>query len=106
MANERRTDEEIINVVNAVIGSWEYNRYNSEMCDIISDLIDRVSGYHLPTHHANTEDVDLIFGVFVMFCGEYGTSPRSGWFGTLEREVILQALNDELDELIRTEGEV
>lgn len=101
MTDERRTNKEIVNVVKAVIGSWSYNRNDKDMYDIIKVLIDKVSGYRMrKSARANDEDIDLIYGTFVMFCGDYGTSPRTGWFGDMERQAILVALYCELDELI------
>ena len=65
-----------LNVLDALTGSYSYNISDLEMELLYSELINRFNRKDC----AWTDEGDIVYGTMVILFGEYGTSPRSGWF--------------------------
>ena len=89
--------------IDALLTSFGYNRSNKYMVDIYEELISRISG---PIDTSNwTDDGNVIYGYLICLYGEYGTSPRSGWFENKEaKEAVLEFLKEDL-ELVKEAAE-
>ena len=56
--------------------SYWYNRDVDELISLCDELIERLNG-HFPDF---TDDGNIIYGIIIQTWGDYGTSPRAGWF--------------------------
>ena len=74
-----------------VLDAFGYNRSAEHMMQLISELHLRIYGRHTNW----SEDGDVIYSMMVICFGEYGTSPRSGWF---DSEAVKKNMHDALDE--------
>lgn len=63
--------------LNSILVSYKYNRdekYLIEVCEEVKNRINK-GPYRTPT-----DEADIIMGAIVYRYGDYGTSPRYGWF--------------------------
>ena len=68
-----------VSMLDALLTSYEYNRSEDYMIEVYEDCLHRL--LHIPYPPSNrTDAADIIFGTAVLLWGEYGTSPRYGWF--------------------------
>lgn len=77
-----------------------------ELIECLTHAIIRLKGdAHEPHDHIA---IDLIVSFLTLRYGDYGTSPRYGWFPAFERKIICDAIErriHELEDALRTEGE-
>ena len=59
-----------------ILWSIAYNREDSYMIDLCEELLKRINTEWCE----HTDDGDIVYGFLTICFGEYGTSPRSGWF--------------------------
>lgn len=62
--------------IRALITSFGYNRDERYLINTLKMVITSIQGDHT---HSN-DDSNIIFGTLVLMFGDYGTSPRTGWF--------------------------
>ena len=65
-----------IKVLNGITGAYSYNIDDDAMELLYLELIDRFKRKDCVW----TEEGNIVYGTMVILFGEYGTSPRSGWF--------------------------
>ena len=68
--------ESSVKFLSSMIGSFLYNRTEQQVIDLCQELIKRLKNY--PTEWS--DDGDIVYSALVIAFGDYGTSPRSGWF--------------------------
>lgn len=86
-------------MVDCLLSSFEYNRDNDYMIKVYYEILKRINKTHYPTTE-RTDEADIIYGFLVIAFGEYGTSPRSGWFNSNYVEYELtQKFNDRIKQL-------
>jgi hypothetical protein len=79
--------------------SYGYNRDNEYMLRVCTEVKKRLK------KEANspilwTDEGSIIYGTLVCLYGDYGTSPRSGWFESKEIvEEIINGIDEKLEEL-------
>ena len=85
-----------LTVLDALTGSYSYNIDDHAMELLYRELIKRFNSENCPW----TDEGDIVFGTMVILFGEYGTSPRSGWFydKTIVKDCV-RWLEDELKAL-------
>ena len=62
--------------VSEILWSYWYNRDVDELISLCDELIERLNG-NFPDW---TDDGNIIYGIIIHTWGNYGTSPRAGWF--------------------------
>lgn len=87
--------DEITNILTAI---W-YNRENEYMKEVCEEVKNRLLK-HDCTH---TDDGDIIYGSIILWFGEYGTSPRSGWLTKIKPERAIEVINKFEDDFLREE---
>lgn len=65
-----------LKVLDALTASYSYNIDDHAMELLYRELIKRFNREDCPC----TEEGHIVYGTMVILFGEYGTSPRSGWF--------------------------
>lgn len=81
-------------ILNALITSYFYNRDTEDVLKMLDELQMRIKNYYCVW----TDDVNIIFGTLILLYGDYGTSPRGGWFDDQKaKEEIL----DEIKRIIK-----
>jgi len=83
-----------VRLLDTLINAFNYNRTAKCMLSILVELKGRLNG----TFPCNfwSDDCNIIYSSLVLRCGEYGTSPKKGWF----EEEIFAILMCEIDTLI------
>lgn len=66
----------VINVLDGLVGAISYNRDEEHLYNLYDELIKRFKKYDVEF----TDDGNTVYGTMVMLYGDYGTSPRTGWF--------------------------
>lgn len=66
-----------IKVLDSMIMALSYERSDEEMIALYDELIKRFSR---DMNVSWTDDGNIIYSTIVILFGDYGTSPRSGWF--------------------------
>lgn len=84
-----------VRLLSSMIGSFLYNRREDQVIALCQELIKRLKNY--PVEYS--DDGDIVYGTLVIAYGDYGTSPRSGWFRS-EDYVIVQLWVDYLKSFI------
>ena len=81
-------------VLNAILTSFQYNYDKSYLIKVAEDVKNRLQNgpYMTPT-----EEGHIIMGTLVCLYGDYGTSPRYGWF---ENKLLIPEFINILDEFI------
>lgn len=90
---------EIRLAVRAIFSSYAYNRRYKYMIELCEEVNKRVCHYR----YVPSDDGDIIYGFLVVMFGDYGTSPRSGWFDENITECISKCINDLTEEYKRME---
>lgn len=70
--------ESSVRLLSSMIGSYLYNRTEEQVIGLCEELIKRLKNYQVEW----TDDGDIVYSALVIAFGDYGTSPRSGWFGS------------------------
>ena len=87
-------------IVKSIIDSFYYNRNDEDVIMLCEEVKDRICAYN-----ANcTDDGDIFYGMLVLLYGEYGTSPRTGWMESDDKEII-EIINEEIEILKRKKNE-
>ena len=84
----------------SLLVTFEYNRDDREMKALCEEIKRRLSNMDAIW----TDDGNLIYGALVIAFGEYGTSPRSGWFPSEIPSIIIDEINKFIDLSLNTEG--
>ncbi len=86
-----KIEEHIKNAINTYITMLEYNRGYEHTLHVVEVALERVkTGKH--TMYLAEDDLDF-YAFLVLLCGDYGTSPRFGWFD----DKIKYRIDDYLD---------
>lgn len=96
--------KEIQENIEALISAFNYNMDTAELIECLKTVCDRLNGNPFVPH--NNIAIDLIISFIVLRYGDYGTSPRYGWFPKFERRVIcttIAARISELEEILKEE---
>ena len=65
-----------VNILDGLLGSLSYNRDDEHIFNLYDELVKRFKQQDVEF----TDDGDIVYGTMVMIYGDYGTSPRTGWF--------------------------
>lgn len=83
-------------ILHALVTSYYYNRDDADMIETLEEVQKRIKKYSCRW----TDDANIIFGTLILLYGDYGTSPRGGWFDDQKaKEEILEAVKQEIKEL-------
>ena len=83
--------------IDALMTSFGYNRSKKYMVALYEEIIARISDA-TSSDVKWTDDGNIIYGYLICLYGEYGTSPRSGWFENKEaKESVLEFLKEDLE---------
>ena len=66
-----------VNILDSMIRALSYERSDEEMIALYDELIKR---FNRDKDVSWSDDGNIIYSTIVIMFGEYGTSPRSGWF--------------------------
>lgn len=64
-------------ILEAILVSYEYNYNDKYLIDVYEDVINRLEN---GSYRKPTEEGHIINGILTLLYGDYGTSPRYGWF--------------------------
>lgn len=64
-----------MNISDMLWSLW-YNRDVDELIDLCDELLKRINKIDVEW----SDDADILFGSMILAYGEYGISPRAGWF--------------------------
>lgn len=78
-------------MLKSILDAFSYNRSAEHMMQLLNELHLRIYGRYTNW----SEDGDIIYSMMVICFGDYGTSPRSGWF---EEDSVKKNMHDALDE--------
>ena len=81
-------------IVVAMLVSYGYNREKEYMIRVCEEVKKRV--IRKPSIRW-TDEGNIIYGTLILLYGNYGTSPRSGWF---ENEQIVKEIIDGINEVL------
>lgn len=88
---------EIRENVYAITTAFHYNMDTKELIECLTQALTRLKGdAYAPHDHIA---IDLIVSFLTLRYGDYGTSPRYGWFPTFERTIICDAIERRIHEL-------
>lgn len=91
--------EHIKDAIYTYITMLEYNRGYEHTLHVVEVALERVkTGNH--TMHLEDDDLDF-YAFLVLLCGDYGTSPRFGWFDDEEKRCISEYLDAQRLEISR-----
>lgn len=81
-------------VMKAICVAYRYNRDNEELIKTLKQVKHRLSKkeYVLPR-----DDADIICSILYYLYGDYGTSPRYGWFNN---KLLIDEFNNVIDSVI------
>lgn len=91
--------EYVKDAIYTYITMLEYNRgyeYTLHMLDVALERVK--TGNH--TMHLEDDDLDF-YAFLVLLCGDYGTSPRFGWFDDKIKYRIVEYLDKQRLEILR-----
>lgn len=94
-----KNSDNVIVFLDAMLGAASYQMCDEELSALYDELIKRFKNY-------NTKFSDygnLIYGALIMAFGDYGTSPRTGWF---DQPVIAVKCADYITDLKRHKEEL
>lgn len=97
---------EIQENVYAITTAFHYNMDTKKLIECLRFALTRIKGDAYAPHDSIA--VDLIVSFITLRYGDYGTSPRFGWFPAFERTIICDAIErriNELEDSLRLEGE-
>lgn len=77
-------------LIRNILAAFWYNRSDSEVKEICEELKNRFSKHNCK----HTTDGDDLYSTFIMFFGDYGTSPRSGWLEKITPEFMINTITD------------
>ena len=78
-------------IIEHLLWSFFFNRDTDRMEAICSEVLRRID--KMPFE--STDDGDIIYGFMIECFGNFGTSPRSGWFeDDEEKKNCIEALNE------------
>lgn len=64
--------------ISDMLWSLWYNRDVDELLDLCDELLKRIN--NTDDYFEWSDDADILFGSMILAYGEYGVSPRAGWF--------------------------
>lgn len=83
--------------INALMTSFGYHRSKQHMVALYEEVIARICDA-TSSDIKWTDDGNNIYGYLICLYGDYGTSPRSGWFENKEaKEAVLEFLKEDLE---------
>ena len=85
--------------IDALLTSFMYNRSKKYMVTLYEEIIARMNDA-TSSDVKWTDDGNIIYGYLICLYGDYGTSPRSGWFENKEaKAAVLEFLKEDLEEV-------
>lgn len=87
-----------VRLLSSMIGSFLYNRTDDQVIALCEELIKRLKNYPVDW----TEDGNIVYSALVIAYGDYGTSPRSGWFRSKDYVIVqlwVDYLKNEIEDL-------
>lgn len=93
----KQLEKDIRENVDAIITAFNYNMNTTELIECLKNVCERLNGNAFVTH--SNIAIDLIVSFIVLRYGDYGTTPRYGWFPTFERKIICDAIAELIREL-------
>lgn len=82
-------------ILHALITSYDYNRDEVYMIGVLQEVQKRLKKYRTVW----TDEGNIIVGTLILLYGDYGTSPRGGWFDDREAEKeILESIAQEIEQ--------
>ena len=93
----KQLEKDIRENVDAIITAFNYNMDTAELIECLKNACERLNGNAFVPH--SNIAIDLIVSFIVLRYGDYGTSPRYGWFPTFERKIICDAIAERIREL-------
>ena len=90
-------EKEIKENIDAIVSAFNYNMDTEELIECLKSALERLNGNPFAPHQNIA--IDLIVSFIVLRYGDYGTSPRYGWFPSFERKIICDAMAERLREL-------
>lgn len=87
------SDEEAL--LDTLLSSFGYNRTEKHMVSIVLEIKGRLEDTFPCTQWS--DDGNIIYGALVLHFGEYGTSPRSGWFESETKNELLRLIKEKLE---------
>lgn len=73
-----------VRLLSSMIGSYLYNRSEDQVIALCEELIKRLKNHPVDW----SDDCNLIYSALVIAYGDYGTSPRSGWFRSEDYGIV------------------
>ena len=87
-------------ILNALVTSYYYGRDTADLLETVQEVEKRINKDHSVIW---TDEANIIVGTLILLYGNYGTSPRGGWFEDKEAEKeIKEALKQGIEELKQT----
>ena len=79
-------------IIRAILSSYGYNRADEYMINVCKEVKSRLR--KTDTWTDRTDDGNIIYGTLVCLYGEYGTSPRSGWFDGESKKIVEEIIKE------------
>lgn len=90
------SEKEVIEALfQSLISSYNYNRTDRHIMSMLIELRGRLNDTIPP--YMWSDDCDILYGVLVLNFGDYGTSPRSGWFDEKLKSHLIDIVNNKID---------
>lgn len=90
-------------VLRGIMAAFWYNRDDKDLIDTLEQVKRRLSGskkYEKPI-----DDADIISSILVYTYGDYGTSPRYGWFDNAAvPQAFIEVIDGYIDEIKENMG--
>ena len=84
-------------VIRSVITAFCYNRDDEELIAALEQVKRRING---GAWEQPIDEADIIASVLYSLYGDYGTSPRYGWFDNKQlKDEFIKILDEEIEEL-------
>lgn len=84
-------------IIRALLTSYIYNRDDGYMIEVLYEVKKRLEKDSSVNY---TDDGNIIYGTLVCLYGDYGTSPRSGWFYAVDNRIVKEII-EEIDEYLK-----
>lgn len=91
-----------VRLLSYMIISYSYNRTDEEVIALCKELIKRLKNHPVDW----TEDGNIVYSAMVIAYGDYGTSPRSGWFRSEDYGIVQLWVDYLKDEIVSLGGEL
>jgi hypothetical protein len=91
-------------VLRGIMAAFWYNRDDKDLIDTLEQVKRRLSGYK--KYEKPIDDADIISSILVYTYGDYGTSPRYGWFDNAAvPQAFIEVIDSYINEIKENMGE-